>query len=158
MFSEPVTLCREPLEKVMVVPGACWCYTPLCQVCSDTTVGEQICRTHYETTCETRCDREHHIINHQDEWQAEIMLLCRFKEHKVEQDEPVCRMVTERKCRDLPGAAGRWEDSWCKTIHLQGPFLDGSQEERPDWRGRGQRKGWAHIICSGILAYFSLQN
>ena len=27
----------------------------------------------------------------------------RFKEHEVEQDEPVCKMVTERKCRDVQG-------------------------------------------------------
>ena len=40
----------------------------------------QVCKTHYETTCETR-----------------------FKEHEVEQDEPVCKMVTERKCKDVRG-------------------------------------------------------
>ena len=157
MFSEPVTLCREPLEKVIVIPGACWCYNSLCQVCSDTTVGEQICRTHYETTCETRYEREYHIINNHNEWQSEVMLLCRFKEHKVEQDEPVCRMVTERKCKDLKGAAGRW-DCWCKTIYLQGHFLDGSREERPDWRDRRQRKGWAHVIGLVPLADASPQN
>ena len=27
----------------------------------------------------------------------------RFKEHEVEQDEPVCTMVTERKCKDVRG-------------------------------------------------------
>ena len=26
----------------------------LIQVCSNTTVGEEVCRTHYETSCETR--------------------------------------------------------------------------------------------------------
>jgi len=61
-FTDTVELCNEGLEKV----------------CSNTTVGEEICRTHYETSCETR-----------------------FKEHEVEQDEPVCKMVTERKCRDV---------------------------------------------------------
>ena len=40
----------------------------------------KVCKTHYETTCETR-----------------------FKEHEVEQDEPVCVMVTERKCKDVRG-------------------------------------------------------
>ena len=40
----------------------------------------EVCKTHYETTCETR-----------------------FKEHEVEQDEPVCTMVTERKCKDVRG-------------------------------------------------------
>ena len=32
-----------------------------------------------------------------------ILWLPRFKEHEVEQDEPVCKMVTERKCRDVQG-------------------------------------------------------
>ena len=32
-----------------------------------------------------------------------IIVICRFKEHEVEQDEPVCEMVTERKCRDVQG-------------------------------------------------------
>jgi len=63
-FEESVKICNEGLKKV----------------CDNTTVGagEEVCKTHYETTCETR-----------------------FKEHEVEQDEPVCKMVTERKCRDV---------------------------------------------------------
>ena len=31
------------------------------------------------------------------------MNISRFKEHEVEQDEPVCKMVTERKCNDVRG-------------------------------------------------------
>ena len=31
------------------------------------------------------------------------MMNCRFKEHVVEQDEPVCRMEIEQKCRDVQG-------------------------------------------------------
>merc|ERR1719317_1749662 len=52
MFEETVEICNEPLQKV----------------CNNDTVGqgEEICKTHYETNCETR-----------------------FKEHEVEQDEPV---------------------------------------------------------------------
>ena len=91
MFEESVKICNEGLKKV----------------CDNTTVGAgeevlctffftlqmmwlgrkmmimvmlQVCKTHYETTCETR-----------------------FKEHEVEQDEPVCKMVTERKCKDVQG-------------------------------------------------------
>lgn len=91
MFEESVKICNEGLKKV----------------CDNTTVGAgeevlctfffslqmmwlvrkmmimvmlQVCKTHYETTCETR-----------------------FKEHEVEQDEPVCKMVTERKCKDVRG-------------------------------------------------------
>ena len=79
------------------------CNEGLKKVCDNTTVGAgeevrkfessenlsklfllgsifKVCKTHYETTCETR-----------------------FKEHEVEQDEPVCTMVTERKCKDVRG-------------------------------------------------------
>ena len=40
MFEETVELCNEPLQKV----------------CNNDTVGqgEEICKTHYETNCETR--------------------------------------------------------------------------------------------------------
>ena len=31
------------------------------------------------------------------------MMNFRFKEHVVEQDEPVCRMEIEQKCRDVQG-------------------------------------------------------
>jgi len=64
MFTEDVELCNEPLQKV----------------CSEDTIGlgEEVCKTHYETNCETR-----------------------FKEHEVEQDEPVCEMVTERRCNGV---------------------------------------------------------
>ena len=66
MFEEKVEICNEGIGKV----------------CDNSTVGqgEEVCKTHYETTCETR-----------------------FKEHEVEQDEPVCIMVTERKCKDVRG-------------------------------------------------------
>lgn len=37
--------------------------------------------------------------------------MVRFKEHEVEQDEPVCVMVTERKCKDVRG----W---WTFSSHL----------------------------------------
>ena len=52
----------------------------VCAQDDDHMVMLQVCKTHYETTCETR-----------------------FKEHEVEQDEPVCKMVTERKCKDVRG-------------------------------------------------------
>ena len=43
MFEEKVRICDEGLKKV----------------CDERTVGrgEEICKTHYETTCETRLDK-----------------------------------------------------------------------------------------------------
>ena len=32
-----------------------------------------------------------------------MLILVRLKEHEVEQDEPVCKMVTERKCKEVQG-------------------------------------------------------
>ena len=32
-----------------------------------------------------------------------MMVMARLKEHEVVQDEPVCKMVAERKCRDIQG-------------------------------------------------------
>ena len=96
MFEESVKICNEGLRKV----------------CDNSTVGAgeevsnnqykancsywsicKVCKTHYETTCETR-----------------------FKEHEVEQDEPVCTMVTERKCKDVRGEKTKVG----KSIHLGG--------------------------------------
>jgi len=56
------------------------CDEGLKKVCDERTVGrgEEICKTHYETTCETR-----------------------FKEHGIEQDVPVCEMVTQRRCNGV---------------------------------------------------------
>jgi hypothetical protein len=62
MFEETIKICNQPITKV----------------CNDDTVGEEICKTHYETNCETR-----------------------YKEHQVEQDEPVCTMVEEKRCKDV---------------------------------------------------------
>lgn len=62
MFEETIKICNEPLRKI----------------CGNDTVGEEICKTHYETNCETR-----------------------YKEHEVEQDEPVCEMVEEKRCKDV---------------------------------------------------------
>jgi len=64
MFEEKVRVCDEGLKKV----------------CDEKTIGrgEEICKTHYETTCETR-----------------------FKEHGIEQDVPVCGMVTQRRCNGV---------------------------------------------------------
>ena len=58
-FDKKVEICDEPLKKI----------------CNDTIVGEEVCRTEYETSCETR-----------------------YKNHTVEQDEPICKMVMEKKC------------------------------------------------------------
>ena len=81
------------------------------QVCSNTTVGEEVCRTHYETSCETRLSSSLSSSSSSSSsslsspWTAQSSFddLWRFKEHEVEQDEPVCEMVTERKCRDVQG-------------------------------------------------------
>ena len=54
-FDKKVEICDEPLKKI----------------CNDTIVGEEVCRTEYET---------------------------RYKNHTVEQDEPICKMVMEKKC------------------------------------------------------------
>jgi len=59
---EKVTVCDEPLVKV----------------CGNGYQGPEICKTHWDTTCETR-----------------------YKEHEVEQDEPVCEMVIEKKCSSV---------------------------------------------------------
>ena len=32
-----------------------------------------------------------------------MLILVRLKEHEVEQDEPVCKMVNERKCKEIQG-------------------------------------------------------
>ena len=32
-----------------------------------------------------------------------MLIFVRLKEHEVEQDEPVCKMVTERKCKEIQG-------------------------------------------------------
>ena len=32
-----------------------------------------------------------------------MSIFVRLKEHEVEQDEPVCKMVTERKCKEIQG-------------------------------------------------------
>ena len=53
-FDEKVEICDEPLKKF----------------CNKTVKVEEVCRTEYETSCETR-----------------------FKNHTVEQDEPICEMV-----------------------------------------------------------------
>ena len=58
-FDKKVEICDEPLKKI----------------CNDTIVGEEVCRTEYETSCETR-----------------------YKNHTVEQDDPICKMVMEKKC------------------------------------------------------------
>jgi hypothetical protein len=87
MFTEEIKICSEPLEKF----------------CSNTTVGEEVCRTHYQTSCETR-----------------------LKEHEVVQDEPVCKMVAERKCRDIQAPVeGEAGDS--------GPALLSLGQECEDW-------------------------
>jgi len=62
VFEEDVEVCNEPLVKV----------------CNKTIQGENVCKTHYETMCETR-----------------------YKEHEVEQDEPNCQMVIEKRCDDV---------------------------------------------------------
>ena len=41
------------------------------------------------------------------------MTNLRFKEHEVEQDEPVCIMVTERKCKDVRGRLEKKPDLFC---------------------------------------------
>jgi len=86
MFTEGIKICSEPLEKF----------------CSNTTVGEEVCRTHYQTSCETR-----------------------LKEHEVEQDEPVCKMVNERKCRDIQAPVEGDDDT--------GPSLLSLGQECEDW-------------------------
>eukprot|EP00090_Calanus_glacialis_P007315 TRINITY_DN15757_c0_g1_i5.p1 TRINITY_DN15757_c0_g1~~TRINITY_DN15757_c0_g1_i5.p1 ORF type:complete len:457 (-),score=88.88 TRINITY_DN15757_c0_g1_i5:62-1432(-) len=67
VHTETVRICREPLQKF----------------CSNTTVGEVVCRTYYETVCQTR-----------------------YKELEVEEDKPVCKIITERKCHPPNGASG----------------------------------------------------
>ena len=56
------------------------CHTPVVRKCGNESFGPDICSTHYETNCETR-----------------------YKTYEVEQDEPVCKMVTERKCKEIQG-------------------------------------------------------
>ena len=100
MFEEEVEICNEPLTKV----------------CNNETIGkgEDICKTHYETNCETR-----------------------FKEHEVEQDEPVCKMVIERKCQDVTGTgdtglAGPYSPTphfVTLPLHFTSSFLTVSQYE-----------------------------
>ena len=74
-FTDTVEVCNEGLEKVpmfIISPIIITTMTVitiiivtitiiivivvmmLIQVCSNTTVGEEVCRTHYETSCETR--------------------------------------------------------------------------------------------------------
>ena len=58
-FDKKVEVCDEPLKKF----------------CNETVKVEEVCRTEYETSCETR-----------------------FKNHTVEQEEPICEMVMAKKC------------------------------------------------------------
>ena len=78
-FTDTVEVCNEGLEKVPLFIISPIIFTTrtfitiiivtitiiiviilvivvimLIQVCSNTTVGEEVCRTHYETSCETR--------------------------------------------------------------------------------------------------------
>jgi len=87
MFTEEIQICSEPLEKF----------------CSNTTVGEEVCRTHYQTSCETR-----------------------LKEHEVEQDEPVCKMVTERKCKEIQAPVDGGSDDIGASLQSLG-------QECEDW-------------------------
>ena len=43
-----------------------------------------------------------------------FLKLIRYKEHEVEQDEPVCEMVIERKCNGVAGKNIRYQ---ILTIH-----------------------------------------
>ena len=39
-----------------------------------------------------------------------MLIYVRLKEHEVEQDEPVCKMVNERKCKEIQGDDKDYQD------------------------------------------------
>ena len=93
-FDEKVEICDEPLKKI----------------CNATIVGEEVCRTEYETSCETR-----------------------LKKHTVEQDEPDCKMVMERKCEgdDKDQVGGRRRRSIARIE--SGEVFDIQAENCEEW-------------------------
>ena len=39
-----------------------------------------------------------------------MLIFVRLKEHEVEQDEPVCKMVNERRCKEIQGDDKDYQD------------------------------------------------
>ena len=117
MFTEAIKICNEPLQKfcsnTTVRSSSSSPSSPSPSSSSSSRpppwwndhlskVGEEVCRTHYQTSCETR----YVFIFQHCRWKEHdeiLKLMIRLKEHEVVQDEPVCRMVKERKCRDIQG-------------------------------------------------------
>ena len=91
------------------------CDEPLKKVCDDSFQGEEVCNTKYETSCETT-----------------------YNEHEAEQDEPVCKMVTERKCN--------------------GVLVQNSTESEPDESIRTRRSAVARIENGTLFKVGELEN
>jgi len=87
-FVKKVEVCDEPLKKF----------------CNETVKVEEVCRTEYETSCETRF--KNHTVEQEEPVKVEEVCRTeyetscetRFKNHTVEQEEPICEMVMAKKC------------------------------------------------------------